>query len=72
MPSDKVKQVTSVSHTACVGGTRNEYRILTWKSVWKRHFGVDIFWRRCKGGKYESKDAGCVDVGWIQLAQFGV
>jgi hypothetical protein len=45
-----------VSRTACVGGTRNAYRILTWKSVCKRHFGVDILWRRCKGGKYGSKD----------------
>jgi hypothetical protein len=61
-----------VSHTACVGDTRNEYRILAWKSVGKRHFGMDMLWRRCKGGKYGSKEIGCDDVGWIQLAHFRI
>jgi len=59
-------------HTACVGDTRNEYRILAWKSVGKKGFGMDILWRTCNGDKYGSKEVGCDDVDWIQLAQFRV
>jgi len=61
-----------VPHTACAGDARNVYRILAWKSVGKKHFGMDLLWRRCKGGKYGSKEIGCDDVDWIQLAQFRV
>jgi len=61
-----------VSYTECVGDTRNEYRILTWKSAGKKHFGMDMLWRRCNGGKYGSQEIECDDVGWTQLAKFRI
>jgi hypothetical protein len=72
MSSDNVKEVISVPHTACVGDTRNNYRILTWKCVGKKHFGMDILWRRCNGANYGSKEVGCDDGCWIQFAKFRV
>ena len=61
-----------MSNTACVGDTRNEYRILAWKSVEKRDFGMNILWRRCNGVIYGSKKIGRDDVGWVQFATFRV